>query len=136
MNMPASAILEDALPPKEKDPGSFTIPCYINNICFEKSLADLGASVSVMPYSTFTNIGLCELTPTKLIIELVDRTIKRPKGIAENVLVGAFASKLMAQISSNELSTSSSFSFRITHVDLVRRIRRLEKKLPGLKRSS
>ncbi|GJY82057.1 homeodomain-like protein [Tanacetum coccineum] len=88
MNMPASAILEDALPPKEKDPGSFTIPCYINNICFEKSLADLGASVSVMPYSTFTNIGLCELTPTKLIIELVDRTIKRPKGIAENVLVG------------------------------------------------
>ncbi|GKB13848.1 mitochondrial proton/calcium exchanger protein-like protein isoform X1 [Tanacetum coccineum] len=88
MNVPASAILEDALPPKEKDPGSFTIPCYINNICFEKSLADLGASVSVMPYSTFTNLGLGKLTPTKLIIELVDRTIKRPKGIAENVLVG------------------------------------------------
>ncbi|GKA84461.1 hypothetical protein Tco_0806056 [Tanacetum coccineum] len=87
-NMHNSAILEDSLPPKEKDPGSFTIPCHINNICFEKSLVDLGASVNVMPYSTFTNLGLGELVPTKLIIELADRTIKRPKGIAKKVLVG------------------------------------------------
>ncbi|GJS81150.1 putative reverse transcriptase domain-containing protein [Tanacetum coccineum] len=82
-----SAILEDSLPPKENDLGSFTIPCYINDIYFEKALADLGASVSVMPYSTFTNLGLGELDSTKLIIELADRTIKYPKGIAENVLV-------------------------------------------------
>ncbi|GKB49608.1 hypothetical protein Tco_0900361 [Tanacetum coccineum] len=57
MNVHDSAILEDSLPPKEKDLGSFSIPC------------------------------LGELAPTKLIVELVDRTIKRPKGIAENVLV-------------------------------------------------
>ncbi|GJZ69353.1 putative reverse transcriptase domain-containing protein [Tanacetum coccineum] len=88
-NMHDSTILEDSLPTKEKDLGSFTIPCHINHICFEKTLADLGASVSVMPYSTFTNIGLGELAPTKLIIELADRTIKHPKGIAENVLVEA-----------------------------------------------
>ncbi|GJY26103.1 uncharacterized mitochondrial protein-like protein [Tanacetum coccineum] len=88
MNVHDSAILDDALPPIEKDPRSFTIPCNINNICFEKALADLGASVSVMPYLTFTNLGLGELAPTKLIIELVDRLIKRPKGIAENILVG------------------------------------------------
>ncbi|GKB63350.1 hypothetical protein Tco_0919536 [Tanacetum coccineum] len=80
--------LEETLPRKEKDPGSFTLPCYINNICFEKSLADLGASVSVMPYSTFSNLGLGNLVPTKLIVELADRTIKHPKGVAENVLVG------------------------------------------------
>ncbi|GJZ10282.1 uncharacterized mitochondrial protein-like protein [Tanacetum coccineum] len=86
-NMHDSAILEDSLPPKEKDTGSFIVPCYINNICFKKALADLGASVSVMHYSTFANLGLGELAPTKLIIELADRTIKRPKGIAENVLV-------------------------------------------------
>ncbi|GJV53666.1 hypothetical protein Tco_1449407 [Tanacetum coccineum] len=48
------AILEDALPPKEKDLGSFTLPCIINNMCFEKALVDLGASVS--DYSTFTNV--------------------------------------------------------------------------------
>ncbi|GKD53097.1 putative reverse transcriptase domain-containing protein [Tanacetum coccineum] len=81
-------ILKDALPLKEKDPRSFTLPCNINNICFDKALADLGASVSVMPYSTFTNLGLGKLAPTKLIIELADKTVKRPKGIAENVLVG------------------------------------------------
>ncbi|GKB22569.1 DNA/RNA polymerases superfamily protein [Tanacetum coccineum] len=88
MNVHNSAILEDALPPKEKDPRSFTIPCNINNIYFEKALADLSASVSVMPYSTFTNLGLGKLAPTKLIVELADRTMKHPKCIAENMLVG------------------------------------------------
>nr|GEU51443.1 hypothetical protein [Tanacetum cinerariifolium] len=83
MNAHYSAILEDALPLKEKDPGSFTLPCNINNINFEKSLADLGASVSVMPYSTFPNLGLGKLAPTKLTVELADRTVKRPKGTLE-----------------------------------------------------
>ncbi|GJU16659.1 DNA/RNA polymerases superfamily protein [Tanacetum coccineum] len=50
-------------------------------------ITDLGVNVSVMPYSTFTNLGLGKLAPTKLIIKLVDKTMKRPKGIAENVLV-------------------------------------------------
>ncbi|GKA11782.1 ribonuclease H-like domain, reverse transcriptase, RNA-dependent DNA polymerase, partial [Tanacetum coccineum] len=83
-----SLILEDNLPRKEKDPGSFTLPCFINNISFNKALADLGASVSVMPFSTYTTLGLGDLVPTKLIVELANRTVKRPKGIAENVLVG------------------------------------------------
>ncbi|GJR24386.1 zinc finger, CCHC-type containing protein [Tanacetum coccineum] len=82
-----TTLLDDAMPPKEKDPGSFTLPCYINNLCFNKALADLRASISVMPFSTYTNIGLGELAPTKLIVELADRTVKCPKGIAENVLV-------------------------------------------------
>ncbi|GJY48818.1 DNA-directed DNA polymerase [Tanacetum coccineum] len=73
---------------KGKDPGSFTLPCYINNVCFEKSLADLRASVSVMPFLTYTNLGLSELAHTKLTVELADRTVKNPKGITKNVLVG------------------------------------------------
>ncbi|GJZ29674.1 putative reverse transcriptase domain-containing protein [Tanacetum coccineum] len=84
-NMHESEILEDSLP--LKDPGSFTIPCYINNICFEKALVDLGSSVSVMPYSTFTNLGLSELAPTRLIIELADRTIKCPKDMPKDIKV-------------------------------------------------
>ncbi|GKF86173.1 zinc finger, CCHC-type containing protein, partial [Tanacetum coccineum] len=83
-----TTLLDDVLPPKEKDLGSFTLPCYINNLCFNKALADLGASVSVMPFSTYTNLGLGKLAPTKLIVELADRTVKHPKGIAKNVLVG------------------------------------------------
>ncbi|GJZ33441.1 hypothetical protein Tco_0578877 [Tanacetum coccineum] len=46
------------LPQKEKDPGSFTLPCFIHDICFDKALVDLGASVSVMPFSTYSNLGL------------------------------------------------------------------------------
>ncbi|GKB69624.1 zinc finger, CCHC-type containing protein [Tanacetum coccineum] len=83
-----TTLLEDALPPKEKDPWSITLPCYINNLCLNKALADLGDSVSVMPLSTYTNLGLGKLAPTKLIVELADRTVKHPKGIEENVLVG------------------------------------------------
>ncbi|GJW93547.1 reverse transcriptase domain-containing protein [Tanacetum coccineum] len=78
---------DHSLPQKEKDPGSFTLPCFIHNICFDKALVDLGASVSVMPFSTYTNLGLGILSHTRLTIELADRTIKQPRGIAENVLV-------------------------------------------------
>ncbi|GJZ39250.1 ribonuclease H-like domain-containing protein [Tanacetum coccineum] len=78
---------DHTLPQKEKDPGSFTLPCFIHNICFDKALVDLGASVSVMPFSTYTTLGLGILSHTRLTIELVDLTIKQPMGIAENVLV-------------------------------------------------
>nr|GEV78902.1 hypothetical protein [Tanacetum cinerariifolium] len=83
-----TTLLNKALPPKEKDPRSFTLQCYINNLCFNKALADFGASVSVMHLLTNTSLGLGKLAPTKFMIELVDRTVKHPKGIAKNVLVG------------------------------------------------
>ncbi|GJV72421.1 ribonuclease H-like domain-containing protein [Tanacetum coccineum] len=69
----------DALPRKKKDPGSFTLPCYINNVCFEKALTDLGASISVMPLSTCLNLRLGELGHTKLTVELADRMVKQHK---------------------------------------------------------
>ncbi|GKB01932.1 putative reverse transcriptase domain-containing protein [Tanacetum coccineum] len=80
--------INNFIPRKEKDLGSFTLPCFINNVCFDNALADLGASVSVMPLSTYLNLGLGKLAHTKLTVELVDRIVKYPKGIAKNVLVG------------------------------------------------
>ncbi|GJZ12366.1 hypothetical protein Tco_0547596 [Tanacetum coccineum] len=80
--------INNAIPRKEKDPGSFTLPCFINNTCFDNALVDLGASVSVMPLSTYLDLGLGELAYTRLTVELADRTVKYPKGIAKNVLVG------------------------------------------------
>ncbi|GJU20780.1 hypothetical protein Tco_1154122 [Tanacetum coccineum] len=74
-----TTLRNDALSQKEKDLGSFTLPFYNNNVCFEKSLANLGASISVMPFSTYTNLGLGELAHTKLIVELADKTVKHPK---------------------------------------------------------
>ncbi|GJV93380.1 NUDIX hydrolase 6-like protein [Tanacetum coccineum] len=75
--------IDNSIARKEKDLGSFTLPCYINNVCFDNALADLGASISVMPLSTYLNLGL---THTKLTVELADRTMKYPKGIVEYVL--------------------------------------------------
>ncbi|GJU99012.1 putative reverse transcriptase domain-containing protein [Tanacetum coccineum] len=80
--------IDNSIPRKEKDSGSFTLPCYINNVCFDNAFADLGASVSVMPLSTYLNLRLGELAHTKLTVELADRTVKYLKGIAESVLVG------------------------------------------------
>ncbi|GJR85838.1 mitochondrial proton/calcium exchanger protein-like protein isoform X1 [Tanacetum coccineum] len=80
--------INNAIPRKEKDPGSFTLPCFINNVCFDNALVDLGASISVMPLLTYLNLGLGELAHTKLTVELANMTMKYPKGIAENVLVG------------------------------------------------
>ncbi|GKC28484.1 putative reverse transcriptase domain-containing protein [Tanacetum coccineum] len=78
---------DHTLPQKEKDLRSVTLPYLIHNVCFDKALVDVGASVSVMPFSTYTNLGLGILSHTRLTIELVDRTIKQPRGIAENMLV-------------------------------------------------
>ncbi|GJS16902.1 hypothetical protein Tco_0411374 [Tanacetum coccineum] len=80
--------INNAIPRKEKDPGSFTLPFFINNFFVDNALVDLGAGVSVMPLSTYLNLGLGELAHTRLIVELADMTVKYPKGIAENVLVG------------------------------------------------
>ena len=54
---------------------------------FNNALADLGASVSITPLKKFTTLGLEKLVPTKLLIELADKTVNRLEGIAENVLV-------------------------------------------------
>nr|GEX86268.1 hypothetical protein [Tanacetum cinerariifolium] len=62
--------LGKALPRKDKYPGSFTLLRFIINMCFNKALADLGASISVLSYSTYTTLGLGDLIPTKLIVEL------------------------------------------------------------------
>ncbi|GKA14051.1 putative reverse transcriptase domain-containing protein [Tanacetum coccineum] len=80
--------INNVIPQKEKDTRSFTLPCFINEFCFDKTLVNLGASVSVMSLSTYLNLGLGELAHTRLTVELADKTVKYPKGIAQNVLVG------------------------------------------------
>ncbi|GJV47453.1 hypothetical protein Tco_1437665 [Tanacetum coccineum] len=82
-----ASYINNAIPRKEKDPRSFTLPSFINDFCFDNALVDLEASVSVMPLSTYLNLGLGELAHTRLTVKLADRTVKYPKGIAKNVLV-------------------------------------------------
>ncbi|KAJ9189474.1 hypothetical protein P3X46_000762, partial [Hevea brasiliensis] len=80
-----SAILQRKLPPKLKDPGSFSIPCHIGEYCSTKALCDLGASVSLMPLSIYEKLNMGDLKPTHISLQLADRSIKYPEGILENV---------------------------------------------------
>ena len=82
-----SAIIQSKYPVKYKDPGSPTIPVNIGGNCINKSLLDLGASVNLMPYSVYIQLGLGELKPTTITLSLADRSVKIPKGIVEDVLV-------------------------------------------------
>ncbi|KAJ9170746.1 hypothetical protein P3X46_018829 [Hevea brasiliensis] len=80
-----SAILQRKLPPKLKDPGSFSIPCHIGESCSTKALCDLGASVSLMPLSIYEKLNMGDLKSTHISLQLGDRSIKYPEGILENV---------------------------------------------------
>ena len=71
---------------KYKDPGSPTISVNIRWTCIDKALLDLGASVNLLPYSVYKHLGLGELKPTNITLSLVDRPVKIPKGIVEDVL--------------------------------------------------
>ena len=82
-----SAIIQSKYPIKYKDPGSPTIQVNIGGNCIDKSLLDLGASVNLMPYSVYMQLGLGELKPTNITLSLADRSVKIPKGIVEDVLV-------------------------------------------------
>ncbi|GKB20295.1 reverse transcriptase domain-containing protein, partial [Tanacetum coccineum] len=72
---------------KEKDPGSFTIPCDIGHLHINNALADLGATISLMPYTMYEKLGLGEPKPTRMGLDLADRSIKYLRGIVENVLI-------------------------------------------------
>ena len=72
---------------KYKDPGCATILVMIRETCVEKALLDLGASVTLLPYSVYKQLGLGELKPTSITLSLVDRSVKIPRGMIEDVLV-------------------------------------------------
>ena len=84
-----SAIIQSKTPVKYKDPGSPTISVNIGGTCIDKALLDLGASVNLLPYSVYKQLGLGELKPTHITLSLADRSVKIHKGIVEDVLVKA-----------------------------------------------
>jgi hypothetical protein len=87
-NVPkVSSILQCRLPIKYKDPGCPTISCTIGVSHIEKALLDLGASVNLLPYSVYLQLGLGELKPISMTLQLADRSVKIPRGIVEDVLI-------------------------------------------------
>ncbi|CAL2239421.1 unnamed protein product [Prunus armeniaca] len=82
-----SAVLQRKLPPKLKDPGSFSINITIGDTLVEKAMLDLGASINLMPYSVYLQLGLGGLKATTISLQLADRSVKYPRGIVEDILV-------------------------------------------------
>ncbi|GJT89178.1 reverse transcriptase domain-containing protein [Tanacetum coccineum] len=87
LNEHCSAVILNKLPEKLRDPGKFLIPCDFPGMDECLALADLGASINLMPLSVCKKLSLPELTPTCMTLELADRSISQPIGIAEDVYV-------------------------------------------------
>ncbi|GJU42311.1 reverse transcriptase domain-containing protein, partial [Tanacetum coccineum] len=83
----SSAMIQNKVPPKLKDPGSFLIPCNFNKAFSCNALADLGAIINLIPYSLYAKLSLGTLKPTKRSVRLAGRSFQYPVRIAENMLV-------------------------------------------------
>ncbi|XP_070054889.1 uncharacterized protein [Nicotiana tomentosiformis] len=82
-----SVVVSRPIAEKLFDPGSFTIPCTIGSYVFAKSLCDLGASINLMPLSIYKKLAIGRARPTSMLLQLADRTVKRPLGILDDVPV-------------------------------------------------
>nr|GFA81905.1 reverse transcriptase domain-containing protein [Tanacetum cinerariifolium] len=87
MNEHCSAVILNKLPRKLRDPGKFLIPCEFPGIDECLALADLGASINLMPLSVWESLSLPELTLTCMTLELADRSVSKPIGISKDVSV-------------------------------------------------
>uniref|UniRef100_A0A1S4D7M1 Aspartic peptidase DDI1-type domain-containing protein n=1 Tax=Nicotiana tabacum TaxID=4097 RepID=A0A1S4D7M1_TOBAC len=82
-----SAVVTIPIAEKLSDPGSFKIPCTIGNFAFAKALCDLGANINFMPLDIYNRLGIGRARPTSMLLQLADRTVKRPFGILDDVLI-------------------------------------------------
>ena len=80
-----SAVTQNKLPAKLKDPSSFSIPCLLGNVSIERALCDLESSVSLMRLSLCEKLDLGEMRPTTISLQLVNHSMKYPVGILEDV---------------------------------------------------
>ncbi|GJS65730.1 homeodomain-like protein [Tanacetum coccineum] len=98
-----SPTLQNKLPPKETDPRSFILPCMIGNHPLSNALADLGASICIMPYSLFKRLEHGSLKPIKMAIKMADRSIQSPRG----AYVGYFDDHLSPERASKDIISLS-----------------------------
>ena len=107
-----SAIIQCKSPVKYKDSGCPTISVNIGGTHVEKALLDMGASVNLLPYSVYKQLGLGELKPIAITLSLADRSVKIPRGMIEDVpwilwcliLIPLFRKQIMCQSSLGDLS--------------------------------
>jgi len=82
-----SELLSNQILVKYKDQGCPTISCTIGQMEINRALLDLGASINLLPFSVYQQLGLSKLNPTQVTIQLADRSVKIPKGEVTDVLI-------------------------------------------------
>ncbi|XP_015965835.1 uncharacterized protein LOC107493541 [Arachis duranensis] len=80
-------MIQRGIPPKLKDPESFLIACTIGNMKLERALFDLGASINLIPLSMMKKLAIEEVKPTRMSLQMADRSLKIPNRVVENLLV-------------------------------------------------
>nr|GEY75805.1 reverse transcriptase domain-containing protein [Tanacetum cinerariifolium] len=104
MNENCSAVILNKLPRKLRDPGKFFIPCEFLGMDECLALADLGASINLMPLSVWEGLSLPELTPTCMTLELADRLVSKPISIAKDVSVKVGTGRALIDVYKGELT--------------------------------
>uniref|UniRef100_A0A2N9HC76 Aspartic peptidase DDI1-type domain-containing protein n=1 Tax=Fagus sylvatica TaxID=28930 RepID=A0A2N9HC76_FAGSY len=89
LNVPEekSAIIQHKVPPKYKDLGCPTISCTIGEYLVERALLDLGVSINLLSFTVYQKMGLGDLKPTSITLQLADRSVRTPRGMIEDVLI-------------------------------------------------
>ena len=90
MTEQSTSLIRNNLPPKYKDPGSPTISIVVGNSKLGHAPVGLGASVNLLPYSVYVELGLGDLEPTNITLQLSDHSVKIPRGIVKDVLVQVY----------------------------------------------
>ncbi|GKF68483.1 reverse transcriptase domain-containing protein, partial [Tanacetum coccineum] len=111
VNAECSAIIMNKVPEKLEDPRKFLIPCALQELNRTSALADSGVSINLLPYSIYKKLRLEALTPTRITLELANRSITHPMSIAEDVVVRVdgftfltdFVEKLTLRVGKDEL---------------------------------
>ncbi|GJT68007.1 reverse transcriptase domain-containing protein [Tanacetum coccineum] len=111
VNAECSAIIMNKVPEKLEDPGKFLILCALQELNRTSALADSGAIINLLPHSIYKKLELEALTPTRITLELANRSITHPMGIAEDVVVRVdgftfladFVEKLTLSVGKEEL---------------------------------
>ncbi|GJR24962.1 hypothetical protein Tco_0973489 [Tanacetum coccineum] len=109
LNARFSAVLQNQQPAKEKDPGSFILPCLIGNLNASNALDDLGASIRVMPFFMFKRLGLVNLKPVNMLIEMEDKSMQASKEVGEE--------KIMFKANEVKLPLPVVFVFAVNNVE-------------------
>ncbi|GJR71826.1 reverse transcriptase domain-containing protein [Tanacetum coccineum] len=122
VNENCSTIILKKLTEKLGDPGKFLIPCNFPEIVECLALADLGASIKLMPLSIWRKLSLPELTPTQMILELANRSTTRPTGITKDVffptLIDVYGEELTLRVSDEAITFKVGNTSRYSYNDV------------------